>query len=99
MSNPQMQALSDRTRHFLLSNPGLGYPMALAEKHPRILERIVELHKSKLELREYFDSLTNNERGDRKGFAFEVLIDIQDLREFLLGDVNGFSSDPESRWV
>lgn len=91
--------LSDKTRHFLLSQKNLRYPETLAEKHPHILNKIVELHKSTLELRDYFNSLTNNERGDRKGFCFDALIDIQDLREVLLGDVNGYDVSEVNRWV
>ncbi len=99
MTDPVSHELSDKTRTFLLGHPRLKYPDALAAKHPHILNRIVELHKSTLELRDYFNSLTNNDRGERKGFSFEVLIDIQDLREVLLGDVNGYDVSEVNRWV
>lgn len=99
MTEPTSHALSDKTRDFLLSQKSLRYPESLAQKHPHILNKIVELHKSPIELRDYFNSLTNNDRGDRKGFCFEALIDIQDLREVLLGDVNGFDVAEVNRWV
>ena len=99
MAHSAGHELSDKTRALLLGNPRLKYPEALAAKHPHILNKIAELHKSPLELRDYFNSLTNNDRGDRKGFTFEVLIDIQDLREVLIGDVNGYDVSDVNRWV
>lgn len=36
---------------------------------------------------------------DRQGFPFDVLMDIQALREFMLGDVNQFVADDSTKWV
>lgn len=99
MSDQNHHEILDKTRDFILNTPGLAYPAALAVKHPYILDKIAELHRSKDELRDYFDSLINNDRIERKGFEFEVLIEIQTLREFLLGDVNGFQLDDVTKWV
>lgn len=86
MTQSGPSALTEFTQQFLQSQRRLRYPEALAEKHPHILNKLVELRHSKEELRDYFHSLTHDTRGDRKGFSFEVLIDLQDLRDVLLRD-------------
>jgi hypothetical protein len=79
--------------------PGLKYPQALVDAFPRIANKIVELKDNKTKLREHFDSLTNDTRGGRNGFPFSVLMNIQDLREIMLGDANGFVLDDTTKWV
>ena len=84
MTAPGPSALTEQTQQFLRSQRRLRYPEALATKHPHILNKIVQLNDNKDELRAYLHTLTHDDRGDRKGFSFEVLIDIQDLRDILL---------------
>ncbi len=91
--------LLPQTERFLQDTPGLKYPVALAGAFPHIVNHIAELKDDKLALRDYFQSLTVDERGGRVGFAFDVLMDIQDLRESLIGDVNGFQFDETNKWV
>lgn len=79
--------------------PGLKYPQALVDGHPRIANRIVQLKDKKPELFAYFESLTNDTRGKRNGFQFSVLMNIQDLREVMLGDNTGFVLDETTKWV
>ncbi len=79
--------------------PGLKYPQALADAYPRIVNKLYELKNSKPSLREYFDSLTSDTRGKRSGFPFDVLMNLQDLREIMIGDVNGFVADETTKWV
>lgn len=79
--------------------PDLKYPQALVDAYPRIVNKLFELKDSKVPLREYFDSLTNDTRGKRAGFPFSVLMNLQDVREIMLGDANGFVADDTTKWV
>ena len=84
---------------YLRGLPGLKYPQALVDRFPRIANKIVSLKNDKRQLRAYFESLTNDDRGGRQGFPFNVLMNIQDLREAMLGDVTGFVLDDTTKWV
>ena len=92
----QLDGVADR---YLRSLPGLAYPQALVDRFPRIANKIVSLKDDKRQLRAYFESLTNDTRGGRQGFPFNVLMNIQDLREAMLGDVTGFVLDDTTKWV
>lgn len=78
---------------------GLKYPQALAEQYPRIAQTIFNLKDDETQLRACFASLIEDARGDRHGFPFDVLMDVQTLREFMLGDVNQFVADDTTKWV
>ena len=93
---PQLNAAAD---DFFRTLAGLKYPQALADEYPRIANAIFELKDDKPKLREHFDALTKNARGQRQGFPFAVLMNIQDLREIMLGDVNQFVLDDVNKWV
>lgn len=77
--------LSAQAVEFLSTLEGSDYPKALVEGFPRIVNAIVELRLSRVELRTYLDNLLSDVRGGRKGFPLEILMDIQDLRERLVG--------------
>lgn len=79
--------------------PGLKYPQALADRYPRIAQMIFDLKDDEVKLRACFASLIEDARGGRQGFPFEVLLDLQDLREVMIGDVNQFVSDDTTKWV
>ncbi len=79
--------------------PGLQYPQALTTQYPRIANRIYRLREDRDELRRCFDELTHDQRGGRRGFPFDVLMDIHGLREHLLGDLTGFVLDDNNKWV
>ena len=98
MAEDQVQ-LEGTAENYLRTLPGLKYPQALVDKFPRIVNMIVKLKDDKTKLRAYFDSLTNDTRGGRQGFPFNVLMNIQDLREAMLGDVTGFVLDDTTKWV
>lgn len=91
--------LEAATDAYLRSLSGLKYPQALVEKFPRIANAIVALKNDKRRLREYFESLTNDTRGGRQGFPFNVLMDIHNMREAMLGDNIGFVLDDNTKWV
>lgn len=77
--------LSAQAVEFLSTLEGSDYPKALVGSFPRIVNAIVELRHSRVELRTYLDTLISDVRGGRKGFPLEILMDIQDLRERLVG--------------
>ena len=91
--------LEAATDAYLRSLSGLKYPQALVEKFPRIANKIVALKNDKRRLREYFESLTNDTRGGRQGFPFNILMDIHNMREAMLGDNIGFVLDDNTKWV
>ena len=97
--NESPEALSPAAEAFFLQTPGLSYPKALVKKYPRIANQIVKLKDDKEGLRTYFDELTHDRRGGRHGFPFEVLMDINNLREQILGDLTGFTLDDSTKWV
>src|SRR5690348_821613 len=91
--------LAGAAEQYFRNLPGLKYPEALAKDYPRIANKIVELKDDKKGLREYFDTLTNDVRGKRAGFPFSVLMNIQDVREVMLGEAGGFVIDDTTKWV
>lgn len=95
-NSEQLEVVTDK---YLRALPGLKYPQALVDTFPRIANMIVRLKDDKPKLRAYFESLTNDTRGGRQGFPFSVLMNIQDLREAMLGDVSGFVLDDTTKWV
>ena len=92
--NVELSVVADS---FFRTLPGKDYPQALVDSFPRIANTIVELRDDRAKLSQYLDSLLNDTRGGRQGFPFSVLMEIQNLREVLLGDV--FGPDDSTRWV
>lgn len=58
--------------------PGVA-PVALAERFPRILNKIADTWATPPTLIEYLDALMRDERGNRQGFPFDVAVDIMHL--------------------
>jgi hypothetical protein len=98
MSDDTVQ-LNAAAENYFRSLAGVAYPQALASQYPRIAQTIFSLKDDETQLRACFASLIEDARGDRHGFPFEVLMDIQALREFMLGDVNQFVADDTTKWV
>ena len=86
----EKEQLASSTDAYFRSLDGLKYPQALVDQFPRIANKLAELKDDKTGLVEYFNSLTSNQRDKRNGFPFGVLMNIQDLREVMVGDANGF---------
>jgi len=93
------ETLSQKTESYLRSVPNLKYPSALVAAFPRIANQIVALTTNVEALKAYFDSLTNDMRGGRQGFPFDVLMDIHAMREAIVGDQTGFVLDDRNKWV
>jgi hypothetical protein len=98
MADEQPQ-LDKAAEDYFRALPGLKYPQALTDAYPRIANKLFELKDSKTALRDYFESLTNDTRGKRAGFPFGVLMNLQDIREIMVGDANGFVPDDTTKWV
>lgn len=91
--------LAGAAEQYFKNLAGLKYPEALVKDYPRIANKIFELKDDKKGLREYFESLANDMLGGRKGFPFGVLMNIQGLREAMLGEGTGFVLDDSTKWV
>lgn len=85
---PEQADLSQEADDFFRTLPGDQYPQALVDQYPRIANTIVELRYDQGKLAGYFQSLLNDTRGGRVGFAFAVLKDLQNLKDLMLGDAN-----------
>ena len=72
---------------------------ALADDYPRLLNRIASLWNSPVELRAYFDGLLHDDRGNREGFPFKVLTQINALQHFYVTVVNTKHVDPWDRMM
>jgi hypothetical protein len=98
MADEPVQLQADADEYFR-TLAGLKYPQALATAFPRIANALFEFRDNKLKLHDYFDALIKDGRGGRHGFPFDVLMEIQNLREVMLGDVNQFVLDDTTKWV
>ena len=81
--------LSQEADDFYRTLPGDEYPQALVDQYPRIANTIVELRYDRAKLENYFQSLLNDSRGGRQGFPFSVLMNLQSLRDLMLGSESG----------
>ncbi len=77
---------------FYKALPTEDYPKALIANYPRIANQIVALRSDKVSLARYFESLLADERGNRNGFDFPILVEIQHLFDRLVGIPGGFSN-------
>jgi hypothetical protein len=89
--------LSAEAESFLRTLDGADYPKALVEGYPRIINAIVELKDDRDKLKSYMDTLLNDVRGGRKGFSLGILMNIQDLRDRLVGPEP--DTDGVSKWL
>ncbi|HET7595401.1 MAG TPA: hypothetical protein VFK15_00575 [Burkholderiales bacterium] len=86
---PEDVGLSGEADDFFRTLPGDAYPQALVDQYPRIANTIVELRFDRAKLENYFQSLLNDSRGGRQGFPFGVLMNLQNLRDVMLGTESG----------
>ena len=86
---PEEVELSQEADDFFRTLPGDEYPQALVDQYPRIANSIVELRYDRAKLEAYFQSLLNDSRGGRQGFPFSVLMNLQILRDSMLGTESG----------
>ena len=56
-------------------------PMQLAAAFPRIVNRMAKLWKTPREMDRYFEELLADTRGNRKGFALNILMELSTLKD------------------
>lgn len=61
--------------------PPEAYPRQTIDRYPRIVNMTALLWGEPVEFRTYYDDLLNDNRGDRQGFPFEVLVELTNLRD------------------
>lgn len=82
---PDDTPLSAPALAYLSTLEGSDYPKELVASFPRIVNSIVALRDDPVELRAYMNSLVRDLRGGRKGFPLGVLMDIQAIKDQLVG--------------
>lgn len=82
---PDNTQLSAQAADFLSTLESGDYPKALVDSYPRIMNAIVDLRHDRVKLRTYLDGLLHDNRGGRNGFSMGVLMNIQDMRDRLVG--------------
>lgn len=91
---PEHINLTAEADDYFRTLPGLIYPQALVNRFARIANRIVELRYDESDLENYFESLINDTRGGRQGFPPEVMQDILQLRDAMVGGFLATSLPP-----
>src|SRR5688572_12220991 len=91
-SGPDAKTLTPQAEAFYRAMPPAEYPRRLIEAFPRIANHIAAVHGNSVVLGRYFESLLVDQRGNRHGFDFGVLVDIQNLFDKLVGIPSGLSS-------
>src|SRR5262245_23258080 len=61
--------------------PGSVRPTELANRFPRIVNRIARLWRAPLQLDRYFEDLLTDTRGNRQGFPLGVLSELVGLKD------------------
>jgi hypothetical protein len=84
--------LTPEAETYFKNLPADEYPAMLIEAYPRIANQIVALRNNKPDLAKYFESLLADERGNRQGFAFRILVEIQTLFDVMVGIPGGFAN-------
>ncbi len=57
-------------------------PKELAASFPRIVNRMAKLWKMPREMDRYLEELLADTRGNRKGFALKILMELSTLRDY-----------------
>ena len=84
--------LSAQSVEFLSTLTGKDYPKALVDRFPRIINAMMNLRRDPVGLKAYMTELLRDLRGDRQGFPLDVLMNIQDMSDRLVGP----DKDPEN---
>lgn len=81
---PQDQVLSLLSVDWLQSLPGELRPAILARRYPRIVNRLSLCWGDRCLVAKVFESLLEDKRPGRRGFASEILVELRELRELAL---------------
>ena len=85
------KSLTPEAEEYFKTLQGADYPANLISSLPRIANQIAAVRHSRGALARYFESLLVDHRGDRRGFEFAVLVEIQHLYDLLVGIPSGLS--------
>ncbi len=99
MTDTNVDSLLPATEAWLRAVPGLAYPQALASQYPRIANALAAARNDNDALHAQFDALLHDQRGGRRGFPLDVLMDLLALREALIHDDAPPEDDDATRWV
>lgn len=99
MAEPEPIQMMPETEAWLRAIPGLRYPQALATQFPRIANALAQVRHDPQALRERFHELTHDQRGGRRGFPFDVMMDLLALRDALVHDDPPLEADDSTKWV
>jgi hypothetical protein len=56
-------------------------PQQLAERFPRIVNKVATLWRRPMQMDEYFDELIIDKRGNRQGFPLSIIMELTNLKE------------------
>jgi hypothetical protein len=73
--------LSAESQAFLSSLTDSVRPNQLAERYPRIVNKMATLWRRPTQMDQYFDELLIDKRGNRQGFPLGILMEIITLKE------------------
>lgn len=80
---PQVRSLTSAAHDWLAKLPPRYQPLATARRHPHIVNRLSALWGFPSQLPGYLRELMLNNRHQRTGFSFDVLIELTDLQALL----------------
>lgn len=75
-------ALSETAMAVLATLPTSAKPILLSIDCPHVMNKIAELWTRPILLDRYFDELTIDARGSRRGFALGVATEISNIKEY-----------------
>ena len=84
-SQPTDRALLGSALEWIVRLPPTLRPRRLAERYPRVLNSIAETWTSPDKWEQTFDDLLSDQRGGRKGFPYEIEVELKALRRYREG--------------
>lgn len=99
MADTDTHSLLPDTEAWLRAVPGLTYPRALTAQFPRIANALAAARHDPQALREQFHELLHDHRGTRRGFPFDVMMDLLALRDALIEDDELPGENDATKWV
>ncbi len=78
---PQDLRLSPEGEALIASIPADQRPLRLAERYPRIVNHMSQIWHRRAEVERYLTELMIDHRGDRQGFAYDIVLELMSLRE------------------
>jgi hypothetical protein len=80
--NPDLSVLKEDTITWLLALPSEVRPHALAKKNPRVANTLAKAWPSPVAFNERLNEYLLSDRGGRQSFSYDVMMDLQALREY-----------------